>query len=678
MAGGGDRRRDDERGRLMAAQQDRTGAKELSDAFGGFGRTFWLLAVFSAVINILALTGSIYMLQVYDRVLLSRSVETLVALSLITIGLYIFQGVLDVVRARILVRMGARLDEKLLSRVHYALVKMPLHGRANDAGQPLRDLDTIRNFFTSQGPVALMDLPFMPLFLGFVFLLHPWLGWLATAGAIFLIILTLWTELASRKPTKEAVKLANERQSLADANRRNAEVLQAMGFADRAFKRFDKVNEEYLKTQEKVSDVAGGLGGVAKVTRYLLQSALLGLGAYLVLIGQAFPGVIIASSIAATRALAPIDLAIAQWKNFVAARQARTRLEDILNALPPPVRRVELPAPRESVSIEGVTAFAPGGQKPIIQNVSFEIPAGKACGVIGPSAAGKSTLARVIVGVWALSRGKVRLDGAALDQWDQISLGLHVGYLPQDVALFDGTVAENIARFEEQPDDNAVIAAAKAANVHDMIARLPDGYQTRIGDHGAALSGGQRQRIALARALYKDPFLVVLDEPNANLDAEGEAAVTAAIDSVRKRGGVAIVIAHRPSALAAVDLCAVMKDGILAAFGPRDEVLAKMTRQPGPGQQPALPPRQPQGGPQPPATRPGAGATMGQTMTTPGSGSLQATAMPRRPATATIPPPTMPRVDAGPSPGQGGGDGGQGQTGDAPAEPRRERPPAAE
>jgi PrtD family type I secretion system ABC transporter len=324
--------------------------------------------------------------------------------------------------------------------------------------------------------------------------------------------------------------------------------------------------------------------------RYLLQSALLGLGAYLVLKGEAFPGVIIASSIAATRALAPIELAIAQWKNFVAARQARTRLEDVLGMINADAEVTALPAPKESISIEGITAAAPGSQKVILSNVSFQVPAGSACGIIGPSAAGKSTLARVMVGVWPMARGKVRLDGAALEQWDPQVLGSHIGYLPQDVALFDGTIAENIARFEDNPDDQAVVEAARASNVHDMILHLPDGYNTRIGEHGAALSGGQRQRIALARALYREPFLVVMDEPNANLDAEGEAAVTAAIESVRKRKGIAIVIAHRPSALAAVDLCAVMKDGALAAFGPRDEVLSKMTRRaPGPQPSPGAP-----------------------------------------------------------------------------------------
>jgi ATP-binding cassette, subfamily C, bacterial PrsD len=576
----------------MAALRERAGVREIRKAFAGFGRVFWIIGIFSAIINILALTGSLYMLQVYDRVLLSRSVETLIALSVITLALYAFQGLLDVVRARIMVRLGGRLDEQLLARVHTALVKMPLHGRANDAGQPLRDLDTIRGFFTSQGPVAIIDLPFMPLFLIFVFFLHPWLGWMATAGAAFLIILTIWTDFSTKRPTKEAVALANDRQMLADAHRRNAEVLQAMGFADRAYARFSKANEQYLATQERVSDVGGTLSGISKVFRYVLQSALLGLGAYLVLLGQAFPGVIIAASIAATRALAPIELAIAQWKNFVAARQARTRLEEILTALPAEDNKTSLPAPRESLSVEGVTAVAPGTQKIIVQGATLDVSAGSACGIIGPSAAGKSTLARCIVGVWPIARGKVRLDGAALEQWDTNALGKHIGYLPQEVALFDGTVAENISRFEDNPNDEAVVNAAKTADVHEMILRLPEGYNTRIGDHGAALSGGQRQRIALARALYGDPFLVVLDEPNANLDAEGEAAVTKAIASVRRRGGIAIVVAHRPSALAAVDLCCVMKEGQVAAFGPRDEVLEKMTRRPAQSQQQGAQPAQ--------------------------------------------------------------------------------------
>jgi PrtD family type I secretion system ABC transporter len=577
----------------MALMEERIGAKEVRKAFSGFGRVYWAIGIFSVFINLLALTGSLYMLQVYDRVLLSRSVETLIWLSVITIGLYLFQGVLDVIRARILVRMGARLDEQLLSRVHRALVKMPLTGRMNEAAQPVRDLDTIRGFVTGQGPIALIDLLFMPMFLLFVFWLHPWLGWMATAGAVILVCLTVWTELSTRRPAKEAVKLSNDRQLMTDAHRRNAEVLQAMGFANRAYARFQAINDEFLEKQEKVSDVAGTLSGVAKVLRYLLQSALLGLGAYLVLRGEAFPGVIIASSIAATRALAPIELAISQWKNFIATRQARSRLTEVLSAIQAEPAKTALPKPSESVSVEGVTALAPGSQKIILQGISFEIPAGSACGIIGPSAAGKSTLARVMVGVWPLARGRIRIDGATLDQWDSTALGSHIGYLPQDVALFDGTVAENISRFDENPNDEAIIRAAKSANVHEMITHLPYGYNTRIGDHGAALSGGQRQRIALARALYGEPFMVIMDEPNANLDAEGEAAVTAAIESVRSRKGIAIVIAHRPSALAAVDLCAVLREGQLAAFGPRDEVLAKMTRRPG-TPQPATPAAEPQ------------------------------------------------------------------------------------
>lgn len=546
----------------------------------------WIAGVgfFSGVINLLALTGSIFMLQVYDRVLASRSVPTLVALAAIAAVLYALQGVLDVIRSRLLVRMGSRVDEMLGAQTYRAVLQLPLRStRQGDGLQPIRDLDTIRSFLASQGPPALLDLPWIPIYLGFVFIMHAWLGWLATAGAAFLVVLTIATEILSRRPAREAAIAAVRRQTLSMAGRRNAEVLRAMGFGDRLTERWLDASRRHLAAHVRSGDVTGGLSAISKVFRAILQSAMLALGAWLTIRGEVSGGAIIASSIVSSRALAPIDLAIANWKPFLAARESRRRLTELLGRSLGPVTPLALPAPREHLSIEGVFIGAPGSGKPIVTSTTFKLEAGQALGIIGRSAAGKSTLARAVVGAWPLLRGSIRLDGAAFEQWSLNELGRHIGYLPQDIELFDGTISENIARFEANPNATTVIAAARAADIHEMILRLPDGYETEIGEDGAVLSAGQRQRVALARALYGDPFLVVLDEPNSNLDADGETALTGAIRGVRERGGIVIVVAHRPSAIAAVDLLAVMANGAIQAFGPKEEVLRKMVRPDGTG-----------------------------------------------------------------------------------------------
>jgi len=559
-----------------------TARGRLSSAFGAVRG--WLVAVgmFSGLINLLALTGSIFMLQVYDRVLTSRSVPTLVALAIIAAALYLLQGVLDLVRTRMLVRMGSRLDEILGEKTYSAVLTLPLKTRGDGDGlQPIRDLDSIRSFLTGPGPSAILDLPWIPIYLAFVFILHAWLGWLATAGAVALIILTLTTEALSRKPAKRVFAEGNKRQTLAAAGRRNAEVLKVMGFAERHQARWLAANAAYLSAHQHASDITGGLGALSKVFRALLQSAILALGAWLTILGEVSGGAIIASSIVSSRALAPIEQAIANWKAFLSAREARGRLGTLLSgpdaaSLAP----MQLPPPNHTLNLEGVFAGPPGATTPVVSNVSFRLEAGQGLGIIGPSASGKTTLARAIVGAWPVLRGSVRLDGATLDQWAPAELGRHMGYLPQDIELFAGTVAENISRFEPEADPEAVIAAARAANVHDMIVRLPGGYETQIGAEGTTLSAGQRQRLALARALYRDPFLVVLDEPNSNLDADGEAALSKAIAGIRARRGIVIVIAHRPSAIAAVDLLAVMANGVMAQFGAKEDILAKVIRQP--------------------------------------------------------------------------------------------------
>jgi ATP-binding cassette subfamily C protein len=563
--------------RPFAAQ--RPVSSELRDALRLCWSAFVGVALLSGVINILYLTGSFYMLEVYDRVLPSRSVPTLIGLSVLALTLYAFQGVLDLLRSRILVRIGAALDERLSQRVYDIVVQLPLRTRIpGDGLVALRDLDQIRAFLGSSGPPAMFDLPWMPVYLLICFLFHPWIGIAALVGALILASLTIFTEVMTRNPTRAAMQHAALRNGLADAGRRNAEVMRAMGMAGRIGHLWSDANAKYMASQGQVADVAGGLGSFSRVLRFTLQSFVLGLGAYLVIQQQATAGIIIASSILVSRALAPVELAIANWRGFIAARQSWRRLTDLLGTVKPETTPMTLPAPRANITVEGVAATPPGVQKVVVQDISFGLKAGQALGIIGPSASGKSSLARLIVGVWTPVRGKVRIDGAAMDQWSPAELGKHVGYLPQDVELFFGTVAQNIARHEPDAPSEAVIAAAKAAGVHDLIIRLPEGYSTQIGESGVELSAGQRQRIALARALYKDPFLVVLDEPSSNLDAEGDKALTDAILGVRQRGGIAIVIAHRRSALAAVDQVLALALGRAQAMGPRDEVLAKLFR----------------------------------------------------------------------------------------------------
>jgi ATP-binding cassette subfamily C protein len=477
------------------------------------------------------------------------------------------------------VRIGSYLDGALGTRVFGTLVHLPLKaGPSGDGLQPLRDLDQVRSFLSSAGPTALFDLPWLPLYVGICFLFHPWIGVAALIGALLLVSLTLATDAFTRGPAKATAEHASVRNGLAEASRRNAEVVHALGMGPRMAQRWNDANARYQASQQRAADISGGFGALSKVFRMALQSAVLALGAYLVIQQQATAGIIIASSILTSRALAPVELAIAHWKGFVGARQSWRRLAQFLDTLPQAGAPLALARPSAVLAVEGVSAVPPSAQKLVIQDVSLALKAGSGLGVIGPSASGKSSLVRVLVGVWSPLRGKVRLDGAALDQWSPEALGQHIGYLPQDVELFAGTVAQNIARFDPHAEAEAVTTAAKAAGVHDLILCLPEGYDTQIGEGGAALSGGQRQRVALARALYGDPFLVVLDEPNSNLDGEGEQALTQAILGVRARGGIVVVVAHRPSALAGCDYVLTMAEGRVQAIGPKDEVLAKVLR----------------------------------------------------------------------------------------------------
>lgn len=574
---------------VPTSTERRSPRSELGTALAACRSAFIGVGVMSLVINVLYLTGSFFMLEIYDRVLPSRSVPTLVGLMVLAGGLYAVQGILDLIRSRILVRIGSTLDEILSARVYDIVVRMPLlAGQRGEGLQPLRDLDNIRAFLSGMGPGALFDLPWLPLYLAICFAFHPLIGLTALAGAIILIALTVLTEYLTTQPMKRAAGLAMRRQDLALASRRNAEVLVAMGMAGRVGKAWDESNRDYLASHARVSDVAGGLGAIAKVLRMMLQSAVLGVGAWLVINQQATAGIIIAGSILSARALAPVDLAIAHWKGFVAARQSWHRLNRLLGMIPAAAVPTLLEPPCGRLSVEALSVAPPGEQKAVVQDMSFTLEAGHGVGVIGPSGSGKSSLVRALVGVWHPLRGKVRLDGAALDQWSPEVLGRHIGYLPQDVELFSGTVAQNIARFEDNANSEDIIAAARQARVHDLIIGMRDGYDTQVGEQGSVLSAGQAQRIALARALYGNPFLVVLDEPNSNLDSDGDAALNAAILSVRARGGVVVVVAHRPVGIESVDLVLVLKDGRAQAFGPKEAVLGQVLQRQPPAATPAI------------------------------------------------------------------------------------------
>jgi PrtD family type I secretion system ABC transporter len=567
----------------MTSQPNPATAPELRAAVQACRKALISVALASGLINLLMLTGPLFMLQVYDRVLPSRSVQTLIGLALFALVLYAFQGVLEALRIRLLFRIGLALDEVLSPRVFDIVMRAALqNGAPVDGLQALRDLDSIRVFTSSLALTALFDLPWMPLYVAICFSFHPWLGWAVLVGVFVLCALTLVTEIVIRAPSQQLVALAGTRRQFAEAARRNAGLLQALGMRRRMAAYWGKENTTYLERQQWISDLSGGFGSLSRTLRLVLQSAVLALGAYLVTHQEATAGVMIAATILTSRALAPVELATANWRSFIAARQSWRMLSGALQTVPQEQHRVALPPPSGTLRVTAISVAAPGRSAAVLDNVSFTLTAGSALGVIGPSGSGKSSLARALVGIWKPARGIIRLDGATPDQWSPDALGRCIGYLPQEVELFSGTVAQNIARFEPDADAALLIAAARTAGVHEVILRLPNGYETQVGEAGALLSGGQRQRVALARALYRDPFLVVLDEPNSNLDAPGEAALTNAIGAIRARGGVAVVIAHRPSAVRAVDHILILNEGRVQAFGPRAEIL----REP--------PPQQPQ------------------------------------------------------------------------------------
>ena len=550
-------------------------APELRSAFASCRGPFLGVAAVSGIINLLMLTGPLFMLQVYDRVLPSRSVPTLLGLCFFALVLFLFFGALDALRGRVLTRISREIESKIAPRAFDAMIRTSVDRRApGDEIRIMRDLDSMRSFLSSAAIPAFFDLPWMPLYVGVCFLFHPVIGWMVLLGALALCAVTYLTEVFSRGPEQELLSQAATRRDIAETTRRNAELVQACGMQGFMTERWLERDQTYQARQLSLSDIVGGFGTVSRTFRMILQSAVLAMGAYLVINQQATAGVMLAATILSIRALAPVETVIANWRGFIAARQGIVHLSQTLLDTPPEKDCVPLPRAHRSLSVTSLTLSAPGSNHVVLHDVSFQLTAGDVLGVIGPTGSGKSSLARALVGVWRPARGVIRLDGARLDQWSRDALGSFIGYLPQEVELFKGSVAQNITRFQPSIDPKALMEAAQAAAVHDVVLRLPNGYQSEVGNEGALLSGGQRQRIGRARALYGQPFLLVLDEPNANLDKDGEAALARAIIGAKQRGGIVVIVTHRVSILSIVDKILVMNEGRMQAFGTRDQIIA--------------------------------------------------------------------------------------------------------
>ena len=563
----------------MTKGDTRSGQSELRAARRQSRGLFASVFAFSVFVNLLMLTGPIFMLQVYDRVLGSRSEATLVALFGLMAFMFLMMGVLDYVRGRVMTRIGARFQETLDRRVFTAAMrKLALMPNDPLAAAAQRDLESVQRLLASPVFLALFDIPWTPLFLAAIFVFHPWLGWLAIFSGVLLIVVSLLNQSSTRKPMSESSQTATMAERYADQIKTEAELIQSLGMRGASFDRWQQARGRALRGAVDVSDTGGLYTTLSKTLRQFLQSAMLGLGAYLVLQGALTPGAMIAGSILMGRALAPIEMAVGQWALVQRAQEGWGRLSQLLSQVPPEPTRTALPKPRALLEAQQITVVPPGEQQAALRMVSFRLEPGQAMGVIGPSGAGKSTLARTLTGVWRPAGGKVRLDGATLDQYDSDVLGSYIGYLPQRVTLFDGTIADNIARLQPNPNDEMVIAAARKAAAHDMILQLPDGYNTHVSAVGSRLSGGQIQRIGLARALYGDPMILVLDEPNSNLDNEGSNALNAAIRAMKAAGKSILIMAHRPAAIQECDVLLVLEDGMRKAFGPRDQVLRDMVK----------------------------------------------------------------------------------------------------
>ncbi len=581
---------------MAKARQETAKVSTLKRALNTCKGAFWATVAFSFVINLLMFVQPLYMLQVYDRVLVSRSEPTLVLLTIIAGAMLMMMAMLELVRSRVLVRVGAHLDRQLSHKVFRAVFD-PSNRQSGPGAQALSDLNTVREFLTGAGFISFCDAPWAPIFLAIAFVIHPWLGFLSVAAMVILIILAVLNETMTRETLRDAGKMSMSANQYAQSSMRSAEALQAMGMMPGIAARWSRKHGRMLELQAQASDRAGVIVGLSKFTRVFVQVMVLGLGAYLSIENLITGGMIIACSIILGRALQPVEMVIGQWKFLINARSAYERLNDLLSAAPQDHNSMPLPRPDGRLLVERAVAMQPGTQTAILKGVTFALEPGEVLGVIGPSAAGKSTLARVLIGIWPIVAGAVRLDGVDIHQWPREEVGPHLGYLPQDVALFDGTIAENIARFGPV-DSLAVIEAAQKAGVHEMILGFPNGYDTLIGDGGHVLSGGQRQRIGLARALYGRPSFVLLDEPNSNLDSIGEEALMRAIHQMRQEKTTVVVISHRMNILTGVDKIMLLTEGQVAQFGPRDQIISQLTRpvpqpqpqSPAPSRPPAAPP----------------------------------------------------------------------------------------
>ena len=558
------------------ASADQTGVAELRAA-RDHGRSLLLWAlIFSIFVNLLMLTGPLYMLQVYDRVLSSRSVETLVALTALVAALYTLMGVLDYARGRIMARVGARFQSTLDSRVFEATLRRSIDPKERlVATGAQRDLDAVRDLFTSPILLSLMDIPWTPIFIAAIFLFHPMLGWLALAGAAVIVLTTVLNQVMTARRVQAAQRSTQSAQSFVEEARNSREVVLSQGMRDTMQTRYLGLRDTALEASTSANDWTGSFSAFTKSFRLFLQSAILGAGAYFVLLGELTPGAMIAGSILLGRALAPVEQTMGRWPVLQRGRAGWQALGRYLQAVPVMTQRTALPVPQGRLKATGLTVVPPGERVPVLRNISFSLEPGQALGVIGRSGSGKSTLARALAGFWPIAAGEVRLDGATLDQYDPDSLGRHIGYLPQSVTLFSGTVAQNIARMVDTPNDALVVEAAQSANAHEMIMQLPNGYDTQLDGTENQLSGGQRQRIALARALYGNPIFLILDEPNSMLDADGSAALNAAMHKMKAQNRILMVLTHRPQAIAECDQLMVLNKGTIVALGPRDEVLEK-------------------------------------------------------------------------------------------------------
>lgn len=550
-------------------------SNEILAALAACRRGFVSVGAFSAVINLLMLAPALYMLQVYDRVLASGNHMTLAMLTLMVLGLYAFMSLLEWVRSLVLIRLGAQIDQQLGARIYDATFDASLRVGRGSSAQPLNDLTSLRQFATGNALFALFDAPWFPLYLAVLFLFHPWLGWLALGGAAVLLALTWANQWLTRAALAEAGQLAIQATQAAGSHLRNAEATESMGMLARLRQRWQGEHGRFLHLQNRASEQGAAFSAASKGVRLALQSLMLGLGALLAVDGQITAGMMIAGSILAGRVLAPLDQLINAWKQWSGAQQAYQRLCDLLRAQPPRASGMSLPAPCGALRVEQLSACAPGSRTPVLAGVSFALEPGQRLVVLGPSGCGKSSLARLLVAAQMPLAGKVRLDGADLQQWDKDALGPHLGYLPQDVQLFAGSIAENIARFAEVEAEK-VVAAAQMAGVHELILRLPQGYDTRLGEGGAGLSGGQKQRIGLARAVYGLPALIVLDEPDANLDEAGEQALLAALERLREQGRTLVLVSHRPALLKGADQLLLLRGGQMQAFGPASRVLQEL------------------------------------------------------------------------------------------------------